>query len=452
MVGNLLNLGINIPHNHFGHGGKFLAISIPVLTLSGTFLVPLLMQKWYGIDDLELFLNTRQKSGLKRFFRRYYNMVTSLKASWFGRKILRYKPEYGGRVKELIIYPIKSISQGLHVKSWEISAHSVKYDRQYALVMRNPKLPDQWVVQNHLQQTKLGIVRIEFIRNEQSEELDGTFVFTYPLKHESGPDFVGKSFSLPAKVTPEYLRSVTGTDEENLPIRIWLKDMMTIDITAALPKDFAEELELPAETRLVYSLSGKSVDANAPPKLEDTAKRMTLFQDYYPALMITKEDVDDLQQKIRNAGSDFQISSSSFRANIVLEDTPRAFDTDMWYLFNIIHTDPETKEETKRLWRGSLKCMRCNIPNVSLKTGELDPKSVPTKLMSRYRRVDEGVPFISCFGIYVTQYDSGYTITAGDRVEIVQRKSQFVDDNPFVLPKGQKKKPGDWDLGDIPQN
>ncbi|CDK28072.1 unnamed protein product [Kuraishia capsulata CBS 1993] len=424
-----------------GHSGMVVAISIPVLALSGTFLVPLLMQRWYGIDDLESYLNSHKKSGLKQFFRKYYNMVTSLKASWMGKHVLRFKPEHGGQVKELIIYPIKSISQGLHVKSWEVSAHGLKFDRQFMLVRQNPKQLDQWVVMNHTQQSKLGIVKIEFIRNEQSEELDGTFVFTYPLKHESAPEFVGKSFALPANVTSEYLKSITGTDQEHFPIRLWLKDMNAIDLSAALPEDFVEQLELPPETKLVYSMSGKSVDINAPLKFEDiTTKRMTLFHDYYPALMLSEEDIEDLQQKIYSAGSKFKVAPVSFRPNIVLENTPKAFDSDTWYQFNIVHTDPETKLQTRRLWRASLKCLRCNLPNIDLRTGEFDPKALVTKLMAKYRRVDEGSPYVSCFGIYVTQFDSGYTISAGDKIEILQRKSQYVEENPFVPSTVQKKR------------
>lgn len=186
----------------------------------------------------------------------------------------------------------------------------------------------------------------------------------------------------------------------------------------AFKMDFSSKLlnrlNLPASTVLLYSKEGKFVKTNSPIR----KFRSTKFQDYFPLLLMTSEDLQDLNSRLKEKGHHVD-SVDVFRPNLLISNTKTPYDTDNWYRFEIL------SENQSHYWLVTSKCPRCQMPNMNLKTGSLDPKATVTKTLASYRRCDPGNPYYSFLGIHAVQLDTDYTIRVGDRVRVLERRQNY---------------------------
>lgn len=137
------------------------------------------------------------------------------------------------------------------------------------------------------------------------------------------------------------------------------------------------------------------------------------FNDCAPFLVITEESSSNVTSRLPD---DVEMDITKFRANIVLKGSPAAFDEDFWgeLLF----------DENARIIL-TANCGRCVSLNINYDTGESGTGRAGTvlKLLSRDRRVDQGVKYSPIFGRYgfLGKKYEGRILTVGDHVVVSRR-------------------------------
>ncbi|OUM53539.1 hypothetical protein BVG19_g2832 [[Candida] boidinii] len=412
----------------------------------------------YGISRKINFLSlvqTNKKTFLiTDIIRNVLNFKYSIDSSIL--KLFGLKGENGGTITKLRVYPLKSVGKGIEVDSWEIDKHGLKFDREYTLATfdKEKNYYNAVTLRTH---PRLASVKVEFIEKKTSDgKLDGLFKFTYPLEDENveNDEFEGKSFFLPCIVTKVFLEN-SCSSLEPLTIELWGVKFETITIDKFLPEDFIKGSGLPEDIVLLYTEKGKEVKVNSPhfKRFIDLRKdesdgettdseleisnsnttttnqgdasvqkyRRSLFQDYYPILLVSLSDVNDLNKKISQSEkfSDVgEINPFRFRPNILINNNEKLFDIDTWSEI-IIHS---SKDGSKNSFSVPARSARCTMPNVNLTNNEMDKRYPITNILSKYRRIDPDSQFHIFFGVYLNQLDSGFNINVGDKIEVIKRK------------------------------
>ncbi|ANZ75193.1 BA75_02867T0 [Komagataella pastoris] len=296
------------------------------------------------------------------------------------------------KIKEIYVHPVKSL-RGDSVKEWEIDEHGLKCDRMYTLgIFRDGKF--KAITQREC--PKMALVYCDIDKENKR--------FNYSWDFGNGPG----SFTLPME--PD----VASIDSKE-PVELWGVDFETFVLPDMIPSKFFEDLGMDKDTQLLYSPKGKAVRTNAP--RFNNQYRFSLFQDYYPLLMVSDMDIDDLNDRIKVKGGNLVCNARNFRPNIVLEKVGKLFDTDNWCKFAVY-----TKDGKSHQWSVTSKCPRCPIPNINTETGVNDNKSIVSRVLSSYRRVDFGSVYDSFFGMSCVQHDYNYTISVGDAVVVKSRR------------------------------
>lgn len=375
--------------------------------------LPKVLQAVLGFD-IEEYANQNKKSIGFTLLRSLVNF--HFKVSYWARKAVGGKPESAGVVSHLRVYPIKSVSQGIVTDKWKVNKHGLQYDRQFGLVSWNDKKGSYAPVTQRTHD-RLTFVKFEFIQDPTADFLEsGSFKVTYPLATEEDPlNFTGRSFMLPANVSDELVST-----SETVTTDLWGKPVEGVFLENILPADFLEQLELPEQCKLVYVSTGKTVETGSPDAakfkdLEGDKFRRSLMHDYFPLLMCSEEDVQDLKSRVNNEL--FPVSAAVARPNLVLEGTQKPYDTDNWYHFQV-----ESKNGDRSDWTVAQKCNRCVIPNINPKTGRIDKQLPLSKAMSKHRRVDPGSVHNSFLGVYIIQHQSGFILEKGDKVFLCERR------------------------------
>lgn len=414
------------------------------------------------IDFLGLVQTNKKKYIITDIIRNILNFKYSIDSSIL--KLFGLKGENGGTITKLRVYPLKSVGKGIEVDSWEIDKHGFKFDREYTLAAFDKK-KNYHTALTLRAYPKLASVKNEFIEKKTSDgKLDGLFKFTYPLEGEDveNDNFQGKSFFLPGIVTKTFLEN-SCSSLEPLKTELWGVEFESIVIDKLLPEDFIKGAGLPEDTVLLYSEKGKDVKVGSPDfkKFIDLRKdesdeettdseletsnfnsnsttnkhdvsvqmyRKSLFHDYYPILLLSLSDVNDLNKKISKSEkfSDLgEINPFRFRPNMLINDNEKLFDIDTWSEI-IIHSSKD--ENLKNSFIIPSRSARCTMPNVNLTTNEMDKRYPITNILSKYRRIDPDNEFQIFFGVYLNQFDSGYNVNVGDKIEVIKRKITVFED------------------------
>ncbi|OWB85529.1 hypothetical protein B5S33_g4197 [[Candida] boidinii] len=406
------------------------------------------------IDFLSLVQTNKKQYLITDILRNVLNFKYSIDSSIL--KLFGLKGENGGTITKLRVYPLKSVGKGIEVDSWEIDKHGLKFDREYTLATFD-KEKNYYTAVTLRTHPRLASVKVEFIEKNTSDgKLDGLFKFTYPLEDENveNDEFEGKQFFLPCIVTKVFLEN-SCSSLEPLTIELWGVKFETITIDKFLPEDFIKGCGLPEDIVLLYTEKGKEVKVNSPAfkRFVDLRKdesdgeatdseleisnsnttttnkgdksvqkyRRSLFQDYYPILLVSLSDVDDLNKKISQSEkfSDVgEINPFRFRPNILINNNEKLFDIDTWSEI-IIHS---SKDGSKNSFSVPARSARCTMPNVNLTNNEMDKRYPITNILSKYRRIDPDSQFHIFFGVYLNQLDSGFNINVGDKIEVIKRK------------------------------
>lgn len=308
------------------------------------------------------------------------------------------RPSYAGKVKEIFVYPLKSVSY-ISPQTWEIDQHGLKHDRQYLLAFWEPK-SKSYQAYTQRNAPRLSLVKINYDLEENY------FEFSYPTD-ESNSTY--KSFKLPCRVSKEFIDQNLLSDDE-LNTDLWGIKFNSINIGKALSKEFCEAMNMNREgTTLLYSPNGKFVKTAHPKDLPQLRK--VLFQDYYPIHILAQSLIDELNQRIKDQGNnEREVGPVQFRPNFVIEDNK--IDLDSWFKITI----------NGHKWSVVQKTPRCSIGNVRLETGDFDKTNIVSKTLRQYRRIDPGDKNGTFLGNYAIHYDSGYTVSVGDEFWLKQEK------------------------------
>ncbi|OWB85528.1 hypothetical protein B5S33_g4196 [[Candida] boidinii] len=413
------------------------------------------------IDFLSLVQTNKKQYLITDILRNVLNFKYSIDSSIL--KLFGLKGENGGTITKLRVYPLKSVGKGIEVDSWEIDKHGFKFDREYTLATFDKK-KNYYTAVTLRTHPRLASVKDEFIEKNTSDgKLDGLFKFTYPLEDDNveNDEFEGKSFFLPCIVTRVFLEN-SCSSLEPLKTELWGIEFESIVIDKFLPQDFIKGAGLPEDTVLLYTEKGKDVKVGSPDfkKFIDLSKdesdgeatdselensnstatttnkgdasvqmyRKSLFHDYYPILLISLSDVDDLNKKISQSEkfSDVgEINPFRFRPNILINDNEKLFDIDTWSEITV-HSSKD--ENLKNSFIVPSRSARCTMPNVNLTKNEMDKRYPITNILSKYRRIDPDNQFQIFFGVYLNQLDSGFNINVGDKIEVIKRKITVFED------------------------
>ncbi|GMM28140.1 hypothetical protein DAMA08_008560 [Martiniozyma asiatica (nom. inval.)] len=319
---------------------------------------------------------------------------------WF-----RLNPIKKATVDSLMIFPIKSFSQGFSTDKWTIDRFGLKGDRQFMLASWSKSL-DRW------ERLQLSIYPQMFKPTVSFDDDYQRFVFKYNEK---------STFSVPLNVTPEYINTHSTFGYTSQEIFEYHYGMDGYVLDKVLPSSFIEEYKLPKDTVLLYTEKGKDY---LYPEIDTNGKK-TKFHDYFPILIASKESYDDVFSRV---SKDAPYSTmQSFRPNIVIKGLP-AYSED---LFNDICF---VTEKGKYWMDCPSHCVRCVIPNINVATGIMDKRGRVSALMSKWRRIDKATPS-TCFGVYANNLSWNYEIKAGDTLEVWSQSKKTFNFNPWDEPK-----------------
>lgn len=308
------------------------------------------------------------------------------------------RPSYAGKVKDIFVYPIKSVSY-ISPPSWEIDQHGLKYDRQYLLAFWESK-SKSYQAYTQRNAPRLSLVKISYDLKENY------FEFSYPID-ESNTTY--NSFKLPCRVSKDFIdENLVSKDELNTDL--WGIKFNTINIGKAIPQEFCDSMNMNREgTTLLFSPNGKFVKTAHPSDLPTLRK--VLFQDYYPIHLISQNVVDELNQRIKDQGNkEREVGAVQFRPNFVIQDNK--IELDFWFKVTI----------KGHKWSVVQKTPRCSIGNVRLETGDFDKTNIVSKTLRQYRRIDPGDKNGVFLGNYAIHHDYGYTVSVGDEFWLKQEK------------------------------
>lgn len=164
------------------------------------------------------------------------------------------------------------------------------------------------------------------------------------------------------------------------PVQLWDEPLAAYDCGDGVAAWFTQVLGLAC--RLVRFDPASERLANA--RWTAGVAAPTLFSDGYPVLVIGAASLDDLNQKLRQAGRD-ALPMNRFRPNLVVDQLD-AFEEDYTQQFALGAT----------VLKPVKPCPRCPIPTVDQATGVVGPD--PVDILRRYRAKPE-LDGAICFGM-----------------------------------------------------
>ena len=266
-------------------------------------------------------------------------------------------------LSELNIYPVKSLA-GIPLVSALVEDRGLQFDRRWMLVDEKRKFITQREV------PAMALVKIDVDANGLTASVNGNKI----------------------RVTDAHASGETAT------VKIWSSSVKG----AFYPKEVDEWFSdaIGSSCRLVLMPESTKRKVNpfyAIRKFRDTVS----FADGYPFLLLGEASLEDL-----NARLDVPVPMNRFRPNFVVSGS-EPFEEDTWKRIRIGATEFHIVKP----------CARCVLTTVDQARGEKNGKE-PLKTLSTYRNKNGNV----LFGQNLIAESTGGTVSAGDTVEVIERK------------------------------
>ena len=266
-------------------------------------------------------------------------------------------------LSELNIYPVKSLA-GIPLVSALVEDRGLQFDRRWMLVDEKRKFITQREV------PAMALVKIDVDANGLTASVNGNKI----------------------RVTDAHASGETAT------VKIWSSSVKG----AFYPKEVDEWFSdaIGSSCRLVLMPESAKRKVNpfyAIRKFRDTVR----FADGYPFLLLGEASLEDL-----NARLDVPVPMNRFRPNFVVSGS-EPFEEDTWKRIRIGSTEFHIVKP----------CARCVLTTVDQARGEKNGKE-PLKTLSTYRNKNGNV----LFGQNLIAESTGVTVSAGDTVEVIERK------------------------------
>ena len=278
--------------------------------------------------------------------------------------------DLSGTIRHLFIYPVKSCA-GIAVQEAQLVESGLQWDRAWMVTDREGVL-----------RTQRELPRMVLIQ----------------------PALVGGELVLNAPGMPE-LRlptAVPTADNGTTRARVWNDVVAARDMGEAAAHWFSDYLEVPCRLVRFDPEYRRIVDRNWTAEIE----AITQFADGFPMLVTSTASIDELNQRLANAG-EAAVDVRRFRPNIVI-DGVESHDEDRVESLYIAAGD-----ETVEL-RMAKPCSRCPMPDVNPDTAEVGTQ---VNTMLRQYRQDLRLKGALTFGMNaITLKGEGQVLRVGQGV------------------------------------
>lgn len=274
-------------------------------------------------------------------------------------------------LSSLILYPVKSCG-GLSLQQATLTVQGLQHagigDREWAVV------DPSGVCLTQREYPRMALIRPQLASDQ--------LVL-------SAPD-------MPALQLP-LARSTGGA---TLTVQVWEDQVLASDCGQQAADWFSAVLGVPCRLARFHPQAERAVSQTWSGGIAAT----TLFSDGYPLLLISQASLDELNQRLRQAGR-AALPMNRFRPNVVV-DGIEAFDEDY--------------TETFALGEAMLKpvqpCPRCPMPSVDQDSGVVGPD--PLDIMQSFRAKPE-LEGALCFGMNcLVLAGAGQVLRVGQQIEV----------------------------------
>ncbi|KAH6994363.1 hypothetical protein EDB82DRAFT_501543 [Fusarium venenatum] len=295
-------------------------------------------------------------------------------------------------IVRLRVYPIKSC-RGFDVKSTKLLRTGLDLDRNWMFVTAEKR---QFITIR----TNSNMTLITTAWDADTDML------TIALKEHS--------FEIPAHPTTQWLEK----NAELIKAEIWSEKTDAWEYSATLTKPISVFLNM--DVRLVYKGPTPRVlrGNGTPQRLGRT--EATKFADMMPVLVASMASMNELNERLANAGED-KIEIERFRPNIIIRGSVPWVE-DGWKTLQI--GEGEHRLDLDVVCR----CLRCQVPNVHPLTAEKHPRQPWNQLM-KYRRIDAGLKFKPSFGMLCAPSVEGH-LEVGMKFQV----KGMTNDHFFISP------------------
>lgn len=287
------------------------------------------------------------------------------------------------RVKKLLVHPIKSCG-GMSLTECRYTPEGLAYDRTWCIVDAT----------THAVITGRTVPKMVLI--------------TPRVEEDSGPPH-GGALRISLKSASEELTFSTplNPDAETLEqwkrlgdVGLWGNTSLEGYVCEFLDRPVSNEAGTTSPSEILSNFLGVSVLlvrkgpkprwCKPTPDFPDLSGAAIKFQDGYPVLLLSHENLDAITSVVRDhvgrLGVDGRwekenLEIERFRPNVVIEGAG-AFAEDEWQSVVIHSSDVPAAEGTS--FNLVSKCTRCLFPNVDISTGVPD-KAVPYKMLMKFR-------------------------------------------------------------------
>lgn len=270
-------------------------------------------------------------------------------------------------ISGLYIYPVKSLG-GISLDTVELTDRGFRYDRRWLLVDENNQfLTQRKHTQMALLQAAIADDGIEvYKKNNPSERIK------FPFVTENKPG-------------------------EN--VTIWDDVCEAVEVSKEVSQWFTDALAMNCKLMFMPDDSLRNID----PRYALDDNDITSFSDAYPVMLIAKESLDDLNERL-----DEKLPMNRFRPNLVIEGL-EPYEEDWIKHFSVNAID----------FFGVKLCSRCVLTTVNQQTGIKGKE--PLKTLATYRSLNNNI----YFGQNIIYKGKG-TIATGDKVIVIERKEKPV--------------------------
>jgi len=270
-------------------------------------------------------------------------------------------------ISGLYIYPVKSLG-GISLDTVELTDRGFRYDRRWLLVDEN----NQFLTQR--KHTQMALLQAAIAD-------DGIYV--YKKNNPSG-------------------RIKFPFVTENKPgenVTIWDDVCEAVEVSKEVSQWFTDALAMNCKLMFMPDDSLRNID----PRYALDDNDITSFSDAYPVMLIAKESLDDLNERL-----DEKLPMNRFRPNLVIEGL-EPYEEDWIKHFSVNAID----------FFGVKLCSRCVLTTVNQQTGIKGKE--PLKTLATYRSLNNNI----YFGQNIIYKGKG-TIATGDKVIVIERKEKPV--------------------------
>lgn len=317
-------------------------------------------------------------------------------------------------IKNIYIYPIKSLR---HIKidhKIELTKFGLKHDRRWLFIKKSNG--DFITSRNYpmllLIEPKIIISKTNKIILSLKNLLNNSTI-DIPLSKEN-------EINYKIRIWKSNIEKNNNIYDQGNEISKWIKEQMIFFYKKHINNNninnlLNDENFINEEFRLVYMGDDCFRSVNVERAINKSIDKVS-FADGYPILICNKQSLNDLNQKLIKNNEE-SIDMLRFRPNIVIDN----------YINNIITIKPFDEDNFKILKLSNIKfynvkpCDRCKVPTIDYNTGLINKNNEPTKTLKTYRRIKNTIDVF--FGInIIPQFNmkNKYFININDKLQIIE--------------------------------